>query len=78
MIGYGWVRQIRVRNNSCSIYQSNLGVNFCDADLSLFNSDNTDYGFGWTNYNKSYVPLNGMQNIYDAFQYQTASELDGN
>ena len=77
MIGYGWVRQIRVQNNSCSIYNPNLGIDFCDSDLSLFNGENTDYGFGWSSYNDSYVPPNGMQNIYKAFQYQSSTELDG-
>lgn len=77
MVGYGWVRQIRVKNNSCSIYNSNFDIDFCDSDLGLFNSDTNDYGFGWSTYNASYVPPNGMKNIYNAFQYQSASELDG-
>lgn len=77
MIGYGWVRQIRVQANSCSIYNSKFGIDFCDSDLSLFNSDTQDYGFGWTPYNASYVPPHGTSRIYNAFQYKSASELDG-
>ena len=77
LLGYGWVRQIRVQNNSCSIYNPNIGIDFCDSDLGLFNGENADYGFGWTSYNDSYVPPNGMQNIYKAFQYQSSTELDG-
>lgn len=78
MIGYGWVRQIRVRNNSCSIYNNNyFGINFCTSDYNLLNGDQNNYGFGWSTYNASYVPPNGMSGIYNAFQYQTASELEG-
>lgn len=78
MIGYGWVRQIRVANNSCSVpYNSMFGIGFCNSDLSLFNSDDKNYGFGWSTYNASYVPPWGTSGIYNAFQYQTASELEG-
>jgi hypothetical protein len=76
MIGYGWVRQVRVQNNSC-IVNNRFSIDFCDADSSVWNGDNKNYGFGWSTYNESYVPNNGMQQIYNAFQYQDSNQLQG-
>lgn len=78
MIGYGWVRQIRVQANSCSTFDYNrFDIDFCDADLTLFNTDTNNYGYSWTDYNDSFVPAHGMSGIYNAFQYQTADQLEG-
>lgn len=78
MIGYGIMRQIRVSNNSCSVSsQLRSYIDFCDADLTLFNSDTNNYGFGWSAYNSSFVPAHGTEQIYNAFQYQDATTLEG-
>ena len=41
------------------------------------NQDRDSFGYGWSQYNSSYVPPNGYQSIYKAFQYQSAQTLQG-
>jgi len=79
MIGYALLRQVRVRNDSCSIpRQMGLAyIDFCDSDYNLANADDSNYGYRWSTFNSSYVPHNGMQQIYAAFQYQDSSSLQG-
>ncbi len=35
------------------------------------------YGLGWSQFNQSFIPPNGYQSIYDAFQYKDANQLQG-
>ena len=34
-----------------------------------------NFGFGWSQYNQSYIPPNGYQSVYDAFKFKDASSL---
>jgi len=45
-----------------------------------FNSESKDvnnYGFGWSQFNQSYLPPNGFEPIYRAFQYKDEISLQG-
>ena len=44
--------------------------------MSVFNLDRNKYGFGWSEYNESFVPANGYGAIYKAFQYRSAESLN--
>lgn len=78
MVGYALLRQVRVANNTCSVAsQMSSYIHFCDADLSLSNSDSSNYGYAWSSFNSSFSPAHGMQQIYKAFQYQDANTLQG-
>lgn len=79
MIGYALFRQVRTRNHSCSVpgEMRRVSINFCDSDYSIVNSDTTSYGFSWSDFNTSFVPAHGMQQVYAAFQYQDAAALQG-
>jgi polycystin 1L2 len=50
---------------------------FCTDDLNIHNQDINSYGFGWSQYNSSYLPPNGYQSIYKSYQYQSANSLQG-
>lgn len=79
MIGYALLRQVRVRNNSCSV-PGEIGssrIDFCDSDYNVAKIDTGNYGYGWSEFNSSFVPAYGMQQIYAAFQYQDAIALQG-
>ena len=39
--------------------------------------DGNIYGYGWSQFNSSYLPPNGYQSIYKSFQYQSANSLQG-
>jgi polycystin 1L2 len=45
--------------------------------LNSHSQDVNSYGFGWSQYNSSYMPPNGYQSIYKGFQYQNADTLQG-
>jgi len=76
MIGYAILRQVRVKNNSCSVSSKfkNL-INTCYSD-SFFKMDSKDYSFNWTSFNSSYTPDIDMSNTYKSFQHMSASSLD--
>lgn len=78
MVGYGLMRQIRVSNGSCSVAsQMSPHIHFCESDYNLFVEEKNKYGFGWSTFNSSYTPPHGMQQIYNAFQFQDSSSLNG-
>jgi len=45
--------------------------------LNSQNVENGLYGFGWSQFNQSYIPPNGYQSIYNAFQFKDANTLQG-
>jgi polycystin 1L2 len=55
----------------------NTLVNHCTADLNTNTQDQSNYGYGWSQYNLSYLPPNGYQSIYKAFQVRDAQSLQG-
>ena len=52
-------------------------ISTCIEDLNSKSKDDNSYGFGWSRWNKSYLPPNGYQSIYEAFQYKDADSLQG-
>jgi polycystin 1L2 len=76
MIGFAILRQVRVKNNSCSV-SSNFKslINTCYSD-SFFQMDSKDYSINWTIYNSSYIPDIDKLNTYKSFQHMSASSLD--
>lgn len=79
MVGYALLRQVRVGNNTCSVpgQMDSISISFCDADYKIEKNDASNYGYGWSAYNSSFVPAHGMQQVYAAFQYQDAQTLQG-
>lgn len=78
MIGYALLRQVRVRPGSCTLDgRVKPYIDFCDSDYHLSSVDSTDYGYSWSQFNSSFVPPNGMQQVYAAFQYQDSNTLQG-
>jgi polycystin 1L2 len=76
MIGYAILRQLRVKNNSCSVSSKFKGlINTCFSD-SFFQMDSKDYSVNWTSFNSSYIPDIDMLNTYKSFQHMSASSLD--
>jgi polycystin 1L2 len=53
-----------------------LNIPFCDLDFSNSLEETQNFGFGWTDYNESFIPKNGLPYIYNSFQYRNASELN--
>jgi polycystin 1L2 len=52
-------------------------INYCtQTELRNFKETNT-FGFGGSQYNKSYSPPNSFQSIYNSFEYKTSSDLQG-
>ena len=45
--------------------------------MNSANQDQSKYGFGWTQFNSTYLPPHGYQSIYRSFQFQDADSLDG-
>ncbi|OON13657.1 PLAT/LH2 domain protein, partial [Opisthorchis viverrini] len=74
IIGYGLMRQLRVRPHSCNVYKMVTPViKYCYATYDMFRQDEQAYGVGW-------IPFQGddyRNNSMLEFQYSTASELDG-
>lgn len=52
-------------------------INFCYADYSFLDEDKDLYDFGWNEFNSSYKPDSSEERIYRAFQYRSATDLDG-
>ena len=76
MIGFAILRQVRVKNNSCSVSSKfKYLINTCYSD-SFFQMDSKDYSFNWTNFNSSYIPNIDLLNTYKSFQHMSASSLD--
>ena len=65
--------------DSCPLYgafKDLFGV--CTAENVNSESQQTEnFGFGWSNFNKSYVAPNGYQSIYGAFQFSDRITLQG-
>ena len=61
---------------SCPLYGEfkNI-VNTCTSSLDSKSEETNNFGFGWSQFNQSYVPPTSYQSIYNAFQYQTAETL---
>jgi polycystin 1L2 len=55
----------------------NTLVNHCTANLNANSQDQSNYGFGWSQFNSSYLPSNGYKSIYSAFQFKDAQSLQG-
>ena len=55
----------------------NSVINFCAADYNILTEDKTNYTYGWKEYNASYKPMYSFEKLYKAFQYRTASDLNG-
>ena len=49
----------------------------CTDNLNSHSQLRDDFGFGWSQFNESYIPPNGYQSIYNAFQYRDATSLQG-
>jgi polycystin 1L2 len=76
MIGFAILRQVRVKNNSCSVSSKFKSlINTCYSD-SFFQMDSKDYSINWTIYNSSYIPDIDKLNTYKSFQHMSASSLD--
>jgi hypothetical protein len=52
-------------------------ISFCVEDYNILNEDLTNYNYSWKLYNSSYKPEYKFERVYQAFQYSSASELDG-
>ncbi len=76
MIGYATLRQVRVKNNSCSVSSGfkNL-IDTCYSD-SFFQMDSKDFSFNWSSFNSSFIPNIEMLNTYKSFQHMSASSLE--
>ena len=46
-------------------------------DSNSQNQDKDLYGLRWSQFNQSYIPPNGYQSIYDAFEYKDSDQLQG-
>jgi polycystin 1L2 len=78
IIGYGVLRQLRVKKNSCKINSiMDNYIDYCDSSYSTGSEDKSDYHYGWKPHNSSYSPPNGWPYLYKAFQYSNASVLNG-
>ena len=76
MIGYGILKQVRVRNNSCTVISNfNNTIDQCYSD-SLYQTDTSDYSVNWTSFNSSFIPIIDKLNAYKSFQHMSASSLD--
>ena len=61
-----------------SIIENTNQSNLCTAqDLNSQTQDMNSYGFGWTNHNQSYKPPNEYLSIYNSFQFQDETRLQG-
>jgi hypothetical protein len=49
----------------------------CTDNLNTKSQDENSYGFAWSEYNSSYVAPFGYKSIYEAFQFKSASTLQG-
>jgi polycystin 1L2 len=78
IIGYGMLRQVRVKGDTCNVASkmSVLEFPFCNADFTNSIEETKNFGYGWSNYNESFVPANGWPYIYNSFQYRNATELN--
>jgi len=52
-------------------------VGVCTDSMSSQTQEKGSYGFGWSQFNQSYIPSNGYQSIYNAFQFKDANTLQG-
>ena len=43
--------------------------------MNIKSEETNNFGFGWSQFNQSYVPPTSYQSIYNAFQYQAAETL---
>ena len=65
--------------DSCQLYGEfkNIFESCTSGDFSSASKETTNYGFGWSNFNDSYIPPKGYQSVYNSFQYQDADQLQG-
>ena len=64
--------------DSCNIedvIKSKIG--FCVEDYNMLREDQNNYTYSWKTYNSSYKPAYSWERVYNAFQYRSASELNG-
>jgi hypothetical protein len=52
-------------------------IGFCAEDYNMLSEDQYNYTYAWKIYNSSYKPEYSFERVYRAFQYRTASELNG-
>ena len=72
-MGSAQIRQVRVRENSCSLApQLQASLNGCHAPYSLDIEDLSDYGEGWN----ASIP-NNSSGFSQAWQYQSQSQRRG-
>ena len=50
-------------------------MNFCYEDYNLYNEDNRDFGFGWSNNSSNFVPTKDTKRVLDAFKFKSSKYL---
>ncbi len=89
MMGYGVLRQVRVKPNTCQVEERMQRVTTeCRAFSNIINEDRKSYKQGWTqesdfSYVNESLPvsrsghLNPSRSLKDEWNYRKPSELDG-
>jgi polycystin 1L2 len=62
---------------SCQLTSKTEALKNVSAICLYPSQDNANYGFGWSQFDSTYTPLNGYESIYEAFQFKTADTLQG-
>ena len=52
-------------------------ISFCVDDYNILSEDHSNYSFGWSEYVSNFTPEYTLDRVYKAFQYRTASDLNG-
>ncbi|KAF5402954.1 Polycystic kidney disease protein [Paragonimus heterotremus] len=74
IIGYGLMRQLRVKPNSCNVYPlAKPLIKNCYDSYDMFTQDEQAYGVGWIPFHGDSRHNNSMQE----FQYTSTSVLEG-
>jgi hypothetical protein len=64
--------------DSCQLFgQFKSIVRVCTEGLSSKTQEKSSFGLGWSQFNQSYIPPNGYQSIYNAFQFKDPNTLQG-
>jgi polycystin 1L2 len=69
LIGWGTMRQLRIKSNLCSIENLNFT---CEYDYSFSNEEKNSFEIGWGNE----TTIKSNLTIQQAFQYQSSDQLD--
>jgi hypothetical protein len=71
------VRQLRVRNNSCQIYNSfKAKIEFCESDYDFFTQDSESYDLNWSKLGPNLNDSDSINGISKAFQYSKSNKYE--